>query len=179
MRIPAIWLTVVGLTCACNSNESPYVVASLPTAPSAPARLVVVPQGAASDPGNWSPWFWPGWQPGHGEALTPAARVSGTIVDELCISNLRTAWDQRASCRRFSVSVPSSGRLDAFLHWSATPAEPGTIVLVAPDGRFTSKDSVGTEAQIFALVQKGEYGVLVISHVQTSQIFQLRAEFSN
>jgi hypothetical protein len=49
-------------------------------------------------------------------------------------------------------------------------------VLVAPSGRFTASDWRHTEERISALVEPGDYGVLVMSYVPVSLPFQIKVE---
>jgi hypothetical protein len=97
------------------------------------------------------------------------------------VPDLRWVWDARASCKRFVVSVPSDGQLDAFLRWDGSapgfdPSLAGDVVLVAPDGRFATSGWQHTDEHISVLVQPGDYGVLVMSYVPASLPFQIRTE---
>jgi hypothetical protein len=81
------------------------------------------------------------------------------------------------------VEVSSPGRLDAALRWDdAAPGFDltlaGEVVLVAPSGRFASSDWQLPDPHVFAVVEPGEYDLLVISYVQTNQPFQLTTALS-
>jgi hypothetical protein len=133
--------------------------------------------------GNWSPWFFRSWQPGIGEPLGPNATIDAVVAaNDICVSNLRVVWDARSSCKRFLVSMPSEGRLQAFLSWDAAApgfdeSLAGEVVLVANAGRFAASDWQRTELDIWALVQPGDYTVLVMTYVPVSLPFRLRTEF--
>ena len=190
MRWPCRWLSVVVLgAAACDSNglpESPTAPSlSLSASASASAELASMPQFGPppNSDGNWSPWFFPAWQAGIAASLAPDGSVVDAVVevDDLCVSYIRATWDARTSCKRFTVSVPSDGWLDASLRWDTTapgfdPSLSGDVVLVAPSGRFTASDWRHTEEQISALVEPGDYGVLVMSYVPVSLPFQIKLE---
>jgi hypothetical protein len=102
-------------------------------------------------------------------------------VNDLCVSHIRSTWDARTSCKRFTVTITSIGWLDAFLRWDSSapgfdPSLSGDVVLVAPSGRFTASDWRHTEEHVFALVEPGDYGVLVMSYVPVSLPFQIKVE---
>jgi len=176
MRRLTLWLPFVVLAWGCGTNSLPFA----PSAAPSPFTPSVV---ASVDSDNWSPWFFSGWQPGIGRALALGTSVDAMVdVGDECVPNLRWTWDARASCKRFTVSVPSEGRLDAFLRWDDAapgfdPTLSGDVVLVAPNGRFTASDWQHADEHIFAFVQPGEYGVLVMSYVPASLPFQIRTEF--
>jgi hypothetical protein len=155
-----------------------------PTPSATPARSAFTVNLLAPEPanGHWLPWFFSQWQPGVGEPFHLGERADSTVdVNDLCVSNLRSTWDARASCKRFTVSVRSDGWLAAFLRWDPSapgfdPSLSGDVVLVAPDGRFAASDWQHTEESIDALVHPGEYGVLVMSYVPATLPFQIRVE---
>lgn len=169
------WLCVSVLTSACTAN-------SLPLSPSAPSSVFGPSRGASVDSGNWTPWFFNGWQPGLGPALVLGTTVEAMVeVDDVCVANLRQTWDARASCKRFVVSVSSHGWLEASIRWDPTapgfdPSLSGDVVLVAPDGRFTASGWQHTEEQISGRVQPGNYGVLIMSYVPASLPFQITTD---
>ena len=174
MRQLTSGLLIAVLTLGCSTNAVP--VAPTPSALSAPGIAANV------DAGNWTPWYFAGWQPGLGSTLVPSATVEAIVeVDDECVPDLRLRWDARASCHRFSVSVDSNGWLDVFLRWDASapgfdPTLSGDVVLVAPNGQFTASDWQHTEEHAYARVRPGSYGVLVMSYVPASLPFQIRAE---
>lgn len=183
MRRALGWVSIVVFSCGCSSDYLPLSptesVTSGQSGGSGRSSLSLEPAG------GWLPWYWRDWQPGIGERLVPGGTVD-TIVEanDVCVSNLRTVWDARSSCRRFVVSVSSPGRLDASLLWD--PAAPGfdlslagEVVLVAPSGRFASSNWQQVDPQVFALVEPGSYGLLVISYVATSLPFQLTTALSS
>jgi len=173
MRLLFGWLVVV-LASGCSSN-----LALSPTAPSIQSTATPL---AARDPEGWSPWFFPGWQPGIGEPLTPGTTVDAIVQGgEQCVADLRRVWDAGASCKRLVVSVPSTGTLEAFLQWDASApgfyaSLAGDVVLVKPDGQFADSDWQQTEVHISASVQPGEYGVLVMSYADASLPFRLTVD---
>ena len=186
MRQFSWWLSLVVLGAACNSNS----LSLSPTAPSSSlsglaASGAMLQSGLpANSEGNWSPWYFPAWQPGIGEPLTTNGGMvvdSVVEVNDLCVSHIRLTWDARTSCKRFIVTITSIGWLDAFLRWDSSapgfdPFLSGDVVLVAPSGRFTASDWRHTEEHVFALVEPGDYGVLVMSYVPVSLPFQIKVE---
>jgi hypothetical protein len=175
------WLgcgAVLVLTAACGGT-------GLPTAPSAssfsPGSVISLP--AATRPlemaDGWLPWSFPQWQPGLGESLNLDTTI-GSVVEEndVCVFNLRQVWDSRSSCRRFVVSVPSTGWLYGYLTWDAsapgfTPYSAGEIVLVRQDGRFAASAWLRPDLEVAARVEPGDYTVLVITYGPVSLPFQL------
>ena len=170
-------LSVVVL-CAfgCSGNEVPLTPTPATSAASAPTSV------PPRDSQNWTPFTFPDWQAGIGEPLTANATVATTVIaGDICVSNIRTAWDRRASCRRYTLAVRAPGRLDLFLRWdpSAPGYDPmlvGDVVLIAPNGRFNASPAANVDEHTWALVEPGDYGVLVMSYVETNLPFQLRAE---
>jgi hypothetical protein len=134
-----------------------------------------------SDPG-WSPWFYPQWQTGIGEPLAADSIVESVVeAGDICAPNLRWVWDARSSCRRFRVSVPAEGRLQASLRWDVSSPGfdanlAGEVVLVAPDGRMAASAWQRAEVAVATPVEPGEYGALVISYVPVNQRFELGIE---
>ena len=124
--------------------------------------------------GNWLPWYWRAWQPGTGEPLNPGATIDAVVeANDVCVFNLRAVWDARSSCRRYLVSVPSAGRLRAWLRWDTSApgfdeSLAGGVVFVARDGRFASSDWQRSELDVCARVEPGDYTVLVITYVPAS-----------
>jgi hypothetical protein len=187
MRRLSGWLSVVAFGAACNSNELPASPTAPSSSPSASSSAVSrsMPRSGSRlySEGNWSPWFFPAWQPGIGEPLVANGTIvdAGVDVNDLCVPNLRRVWDARSSCRRFNVSVPSDGWLRAFLMWDASApgfneSLAGEVVLVAPDGRMASSSWQHVEEQISAFVKTGNYGVLVFTYVPVSLPFQIKLE---
>ena len=152
MRRLTAWLSVAVFASGCT-------VADVPASPSPSYPSQRISIRPIVDAGNWSPWFFFGWQPGLGQPLVPGLGVDAIVTagDE-CVPNIRWTWDARTSCTRFVTSVSASGWLDAFLTWDPTapgfnPALSGDVVLVAPDGRFTASDWQHTEEHIFGRVE--------------------------
>ena len=178
MRVPLGCLSVVMILAGCGTT-------GLPTAPSS-TPFMSVPSGSMLHfetlPGNWSPWFYPQWQPGIGQPLAIGESVSTVVdADDICAPHLRAVWDARSSCKRFNVSVPADGWLDTSLRWDASAAGfderlAGEFVLVAPDGRMASTDWQHVEQQLSAHVQPGDYGVLVMIYVPVSLPFRIELE---
>ena len=78
--------------------------------------------------------------------------------------------------------MSADGWLNAFLLWDIAargfdPSLAGEVVLVAPSGYFAASDWKNTDAHVFARVQPGNYGVLVMSYVPASLPFQISTEF--
>ena len=161
----------------CGDNDLPFAPSTAPVISAEPRP------GVETADGNWTPWSFTGWQPGIGERLLPAATILATVTaGDLCVERLREVWDRRASCKRFVVSVPAKGRLDAFLRWDTSAdgfdaSLSGEVVLVAPSGRFAASDWGHTEEHILALVEPGDYGVLVMAYVPASLPFEIRVSF--
>jgi len=179
-------LSVVVLVAACNTNE----LLVSPTPPPSSLSVSAVsgsmprsrPRSLEDSVGNWSPWFYPQWQPGIGDPVAANGTFSAIVeVNDLCAPSLRRVWDARSSCKRFSVSVPSDGWLGAFLKWDASAPGfsenlAGEVVLVAPDGRMASSSWQHVEEEISAFVRPGNYGVLVMTYVPVSLPFQIKLE---
>jgi hypothetical protein len=165
MRKPFVWLSVILLTAGCDPVS--------PTPPSITAPSSVAPNG----------YYFREWRPGTGELLKVDRTVESAVeANDLCVHNLRTEWDARASCKRFVVSVLSDGQLDAFLRWDATapgftPSLAGEVILVAADGYFATSAWPGGGLQTFAFVKPGDYTVLIMSYVPVTLPFQIRLEF--
>jgi hypothetical protein len=110
--------------------------------------------------------------------------VSSTVIaGDVCVSHLRTAWDARASCRRFTIDAPVQGKLEAFLNWDEhapgfNPTLVGDVVFIAPNGQFNSSPGTSADEYNWALVDSGTYGVLVMSYVDATLPFQLRMELT-
>jgi hypothetical protein len=172
------WLSLALLAAGCGANGLPMSPSSRSAATGVSGLHSLEVAG-----GDWSPWFFRSWVPGIGAPLGPNATIDGVVEgNDVCVSNLRSVWDARSSCSRFLVTVPSEGRLQAFLRWDASaPAFDeslaGEVVLVAADGRFASSDWQRAEVDVGARVQPGNYTVLVITYVPLSMPFQLRTEF--
>jgi hypothetical protein len=171
-------LSVVVLVWGCGANGLPLsqTSPSVTSVPPAAATIELPPNG------NWTPWFFPQWQPGIGAPLAPG-QVVDAIVDnhDVCVESLRQVWDARASCKRFVLSAPSDGRLDVYLRWDTSapgfvPSLSGDVVIVAPNGRFATSDWTHTEEHVYVLLRRGDYGVLVMNYVPASLPFQIRAE---
>ena len=175
MRLLFGWLSVMVLASGCSSNLalSPTAASTQSTAPS---------PHLAAGAGEWSPWYFWGWQPGICEPLTPGVNVEAIVqAGEQCVAGLRQTWDARASCRRFVVSVHSTGTLTAFLQWDASApgfdaSRAGDLVFVKPDGQFADSDWQQTEVRMSSSVQPGDYGVLVMTYVPASLPFQIRVD---
>ena len=183
MRQLSAWLSALMLAAGCSANQQ------LPLAPTPASSAVSFSLQSASSPteirpldvsiGNWLPWYWGAWQPGAGEPLDASATIDGVVAaNDVCVSNLRQVWDARSSCRRFLVSVPSEGRLEASLRWDASApgfdeSLAGEVVFVARDGRFASSDWQRSKVDAWAEVEPGDYTVLVITYVPVSLPFQL------
>jgi hypothetical protein len=170
MRQPFVWLSVILLTGGCGpSSYGP--VSPTPSPGTTPSS--VVPSGN----------YFREWRPEAGELLEVGGTVESTVgANELCVHNLRTEWDARASCKRFVASVLSDGQLDAFLRWDTTApgfnlSLAGEVVLVAADGHFATSAWPGGGLQTFAFVRPGNYTVLVMSYVPVTLPFQIRLEF--
>ena len=180
MRRPLRWVVFVLFAGGCSGGSFP----SSPVAPTTAPTTTAVAGPLNRDSANWSPWSFWGWQPGLGDPLPLDALVDGTVVEgDQCVAHIRSTWDWRTSCTRFFVSVPLGGRLDAFLQWDTSapgfdPSLSGDVVLVAPNGRFTASDWQHAEEHIFALVQPGEYGVVVMSYTPATLPFRIRATVS-
>ena len=173
MRLLLRWLSVVVLAAGCSQSSLPVSPTTAPAQPPAPAQR-------GPDEGNWSPWFFKGWQPGIGEPLSPGVTVNSVVqADDVCVADLRSGWDARSSCKRFVVSVPVAGTLDTFLHWDASAPGfainlAGDVVLVKPSGQFAASDWLQTDVHVAVRVEPGDYGVLVMTYVPASLPFQIR-----
>jgi hypothetical protein len=173
------WVSLMVFTWGCSSNYLPLAPTTSSSVDSGrfvgPGQSSLSPQSAD----GWSPWIWHDWQPGIGDPLVSGARVDAFVeADDVCVANLRSVWDARASCRRYVVTVSTPGRLDASLLWDSGASGfdlslAGEVVLVAPSGRFASSSWQEVAPQVFALVEPGSYGLLVISYVPASLPFQL------
>ena len=184
MRQLSAWLPLLVFAAGCSGNG----IAPSPTSPSGPSLsgvpLSIRPAGldTADTSDGWLPWFFRQWQPGIGEALVPNATIDAVVqANDVCVSNLRQVWDARSSCTRFLVSVPSEGRLKAFLRWDTSApgfdqSLAGEVVLVANDGHFASSDWQKPELSVSAPVYAGDYTVLVITYVPVTLPFQLKME---
>jgi hypothetical protein len=181
MRPWLAWLPLVMFGWGCSGGMD------MPSAPT--AHAVMLPPGANAAPWspdvrNWSPFYFPAWQVGIGEVLTPGTTVSSTVIaGDVCVSHLRTAWDARASCRRFTIDAPAQGKLEAFLNWDASapgfnPTLVGDVVFIAPSGQFNASPGASADEYNWALVDPGSYGVLVMSYVDATLPFQLRMELT-
>ena len=179
MRLWVAWLPLVIVGSGCTGGME------MPAAPSpgAPSSAPLAKSASWSpDIGNWTPFFFPAWEVGIGEILTPGRTVSSTVIaGDVCVSHLRNTWDYRVSCRRFTIEAPVQGKLEAFLHWDPsapgfTPGLTGDVVFIRPDGRFTASSGVAVDEYNWALVDPGTYGVLVMSYVDATLPFELRME---
>jgi hypothetical protein len=180
MRQWLAWLPLVAFGWGCDGGMD---------IPSAPTPSAVLPPSANAAPWspdvrNWSPFYFPAWQPGIGEVLIPGSTVSSTIVaGDVCVSHLRMTWDSRVSCRRFTIDVPVQGKLEAFLRWDAAargfnPALVGDVVFIAPNGQFNASPGLSADEYNWATVDPGPHGVLVMSYVDATLPFQLRMELT-
>jgi hypothetical protein len=180
------WVSVLVLTAGCSGSGLP----TSPTTPSSPPSLSGAPPSirppglrSADVSEGWLPWYFRQWQPGIGEPLDPNATIDAIVqANDVCVSNLRQVWDARSSCKRFLVSVPSEGRLNAFLRWDVSASGfdetlAGEVVLVANDGRFASSGWQKPQLDVWAPVSPGDYTVLVITYVPVSLPFQLKMDF--
>jgi hypothetical protein len=110
--------------------------------------------------------------------------VTSTVVaGDVCVSHLRTTWDYRVSCRRFTIEAPVQGKLEAFLTWDPSapgfnPTLVGDVVFIAPNGQFNASPGLSVDEYNWALVDPGTYGVLVMSYVEATLPFQLRMELT-
>ena len=171
------------LVSSCGSNG----VTRTQTGPSqtgpSPSPSALTGQLNEPDNGNWSPWIFPQWQSGLGEPLLIGATVQSAVeVNDICVPNLKSVWDARASCKRFALTASTRGRLDVHLRWDVSapgyvPTLSGDVVMVAPDGHFADSDWTHGEEHLWVSVRPGEYGVLVMSYVPASLPFQLSTEF--
>jgi hypothetical protein len=168
------WALIVVLACGCGTYE--------PVAPMGPTPAPTsVGPPPSRDAGNWTPFSFYPWHPELGVPLTLNATINTSVeADDLCVSDIYWQWGAR-SCDRFVVSVPSEGWLHAFLRWDVSapgfdPGLAGEVVIVASTGRFATSGRRQTEPQVFAKVAPGAYDVLVMSYVQASLPYQLRAE---
>jgi len=178
-------LSIVAFAWGCGSSTVP----ATPTAPSMVAAyhagfIPPVDIRVEQPPdGNWLPWYFREWQPGLGDPLALDATVDAAVQhDDVCVQNLRQVWDARSSCKRFTLTVSSDGRLDVYLHWDVSapgynPALSGEVVVVAPDGHFASSDWTHSDEHAWVLLRPGEYGVLVMTYVPASLPFQIKTEF--
>jgi hypothetical protein len=173
------WVSVLVLTAGCGGSGLPTAPSlalpfSPPAATSPPTRI-----GAFETADGWLPWSFREWQPGAGEPLGLNATIDAVVeANDVCVSNLRQVWDARSSCKRFLVSVPSTGSLYGSLLWDASardfsPDFAGEVVLVRHDGRFASSDWQRTKLDVSARVEPGDYTVLVIIYGPVSLPFQL------
>jgi hypothetical protein len=177
MRQSWFWVILL-FAFGCGDDRIPTAPTSAPTpAPAAPSPAV-----PSRDANNWTPFVFPSWEAGLGEPLTAGSSVTSKVIaGDICVANIRTAWDRRASCRRYAVTISSKSRFDLFLRWDPSapgydPTLVGDVVLVAPDGRFNSSPSLSPEEHTWAVVEPGVYGVIVNSYVDTDLPFQLRTQ---
>jgi hypothetical protein len=176
------WFSLAVFAAGCSTGEL------LPTTPSQTgsplATAVQFNATRLQSNGNWLPWFFPVWQPGVGERLVLGTNINSVVAaDDLCVPNLRSVWDAGSSCKRFVVSVTSDGWLNASLKWDTSapgfdPARSGEVVFVAADGRFAASDWLHAEEHLAALVEPGDYGVLVMSYAPASLPFQINLELN-
>jgi hypothetical protein len=109
------------LVCGCGSTGAPLSQ----TGPS-PTPNTSVGQVNEPDSGNWLAWVFQLWQPGLGEPLALGATVQSVVEhNDICVENLRSGWDARASCKRFELTASTRGRLDVNLRWDV--AAPGYV----------------------------------------------------
>jgi hypothetical protein len=181
MRQWLAWLPLVVFGAGCSGAvDGPS--GPTPVAPFSPAFANTAPW--SPDARNWTPFYFPVWEPGIGEVLTPGTTLSSTVVaGDVCVSHLRQTWDYRVSCRRFTLDVPTKGKLEAFLHWDASAPGfnwrlVGDVVFIAPSGQFNASPGLDEDEYNWAGVDPGSYGVLVMSYVDSTLPFQLRMELT-
>jgi hypothetical protein len=178
MRQPLGWLAVAMLSWGCSADPVLFSPTARFGASVRPFSNLEVP------PDGWLPWYWPEWQPGAGEPLVPGATLNAVVeANDICVANVRRVWDARSSCRRYVVEAPSTGRFDATLVWDQTAPGfdlrlAGEVVLVAPNGRFASSDWQQLDLHVFAVVEPGTYGLVIISYAPVSLPFQLTTAMS-
>jgi hypothetical protein len=184
MRQASCWiLCLTWFASGCGSNG----VTGTQTGPSqtgaSPSPSALTGQLSQPDNGNWLVWAFPQWQPGLGERLLIGATIQSTVEEnEICEPTLRSVWDARASCKRFTLTASAGGRLDVHLRWDASAPGyvstlSGDVVAVAPDGHFADSDWTHEEEHLWVSVRSGEYGLLVMSYVPARLPFQLSTEF--
>src|SRR5262245_10195999 len=182
MRQASCWiLCLAWFASGCDGHRA--VSPSAPITGPSPSPSALTGQLNEPDDGNWSPWIFPQWQPGLGDPLLIGAAVQSAVeVNDICVPNLKFVWDARASCKRFSLTASTRGRLDVHLRWDVSApgyvsSLSGDVVIVAPDGHFADSDWTHGEEHLWVSVRPGEYGVLVMSYVPASLPFQLSTEF--
>ena len=171
MQHPTFCLIVLAtLATACGGPTAAPTAITTPTAPD-PAPTASTSDGPRIGEGPLN------FRPGPSIPITVGETIRDTAKPEaLCI------FDDKHACQRFTVTVPVSGRLEAFLTWDRAafgfdPSRAGEVMIIQPTGQFpwvTSMAGKFENSSYMTVEANRTYQVIVIAWEHLTFPFELR-----